>query len=380
MKAWLFQDSRQKKKLGDKAPWSCGWIDPEGKRKSKRIGSKSMAVKFQRKIEGQLAAGTYEGESRKTWADFLAEYEAKIAAGMEPQTRQITFGALKHFERIVKPKRIQAIKTQTVDKYVAQRRTEPGKKRGAVVSPATVNKELRHVKAVLRIAHEWGYLPKMPKVRMLREPEKLVTYVTPEHFAAMYRACDVAIRPKGQPYQTADWWRALLTFAYMTGWRVSEPMALRWDDVSLDEGWAITRHGDNKGKRTERVPLHPVVVEHLRRLVDASIDNPVVFYWPHHERTLWADFARIQEAAGIHLPCHEKHEHTPACHLYGFHDLRRAFATVNAPTLTGDALQALMRHKSYQTTQRYINMAQQLDDAVETLHVPDVLKAELSAE
>ena len=33
-----------------------------------------------------------------------------------------------------------------------------------------------------------------------------------------------------------------------------------------------------------------------------------------------------------------------------------------------------MRHKSYLTTQRYINMASQLDDAVKALHVPDVLR------
>jgi hypothetical protein len=39
-----------------------------------------------------------------------------------------------------------------------------------------------------------------------------------------------------------------------------------------------------------------------------------------------------------------------------------------------DGLQALLRHKSYATTQRYINMARQLDDAVKVLHVPDVLK------
>ena len=52
--------------------------------------------------------------------------------------------------------------------------------------------------------------------------------------------------------------------------------------------------------------------------------------------------------------------------------MRRAFATVNAETLTLDALQALMSHKSYQTTQKYINMAQQLNRAVETLHMPDV--------
>ena len=47
---------------------------------------------------------------------------------------------------------------------------------------------------------------------------------------------------------------------------------------------------------------------------------------------------------------------------------------MNAPILSADALQALMRHKSYQTTQNYINMSQQLDQAVETLHVPDVLR------
>ena len=34
----------------------------------------------------------------------------------------------------------------------------------STVSPATINKELRHLKAVLRKAHEWGYLPKMPEV------------------------------------------------------------------------------------------------------------------------------------------------------------------------------------------------------------------------
>jgi hypothetical protein len=33
-----------------------------------------------------------------------------------------------------------------------------------------------------------------------------------------------------------------------------------------------------------------------------------------------------------------------------------------------------MRHKSYLTTKRYINMARQLDGAVEQLHVPEFLK------
>ncbi|MBV9123075.1 MAG: site-specific integrase [Planctomycetes bacterium] len=118
--------------------------------------------------------------------------------------------------------------------------------------------------------------------------------------------------------------------------------------------------------------LHPVVVEHLRKLV--SFD-PRVFPWNHNTTILYRQFTWIQEKAGIHLPCSKQHEHTPACHVYGFHDLRRAFATMNADRLTPDALQALMRHKSYQTTQLYINMARQMDEAVASLHVPDFLKA-----
>ena len=64
-----------------------------------------------------------------------------------------------------------------------------------------------------------------------------------------------------------------------------------------------------------------------------------------------------------------------ACHVYGFHDFRRAFATVNAPRLKPEVLQRLMRHKSYQTTQKfYINPTNQMEDAVSEMPVPDALK------
>ena len=278
--------------------------------------------------------------------------------------------ALNHFERIMKPLRVNRIKTADVDEFVAKRRLEPGKKKESTVSVATVNKELRHLKAVLRIAHDWGHLHDLPKFRMLKELERLPRYVTSEDFASIYQACEKARLPQGLPYRAADWWRALLTFAFMTGWRINEVLLLRREDLDLDNGTAITRAPDNKGKRDDLVPLHPIVIDHLRCIPSFA---PTVFPWYHHERTLWSEFAKIQTSAGIHLDCHESHEHTEACHRYGFHDLRRAFATVNAETLTADALQRLMRHRSYTTTQRYINLAQQLNRSVERLQVPEVL-------
>ncbi len=86
--------------------------------------------------------------------------------------------------------------------YTAARRLEPKRrKKGGVdnggprVSPATVNKELRAIRAMFRKAVRMGYLVKAPEFEFLKEPGKLPTYVTPEHFAALYPACDTARWP-----------------------------------------------------------------------------------------------------------------------------------------------------------------------------------------
>ena len=151
---------------------------------------------------------------------------------------------------------------------------------------------------------------------------------------------------------------------------------MKREDLDLDGKGAILQARDTKGRRGEHVPLHGLVVEHLRRIV--SLD-PFVFPWPHVETTLYDQFGMIQQAAKIHLPCRGEHDHTPACHVYGFHDLRRAFATMNADKLTVDALQALMRQKSYQTTQKYISIARQLNRSVDSLYVPQLPKLDRSA-
>ncbi len=123
MKAWLFQDTRQKKKLGDKCPWSVGWFDPEGKKRSKRIGTHSLAEKFARKKEGELAAGLCSsGPQRVMWKRFRQEWEEKIAANLLPQAKDVALKAIMHFERIIKPGTMVSIKTQTIDGYKAKRR------------------------------------------------------------------------------------------------------------------------------------------------------------------------------------------------------------------------------------------------------------------
>jgi integrase len=376
----MFQKREDIAKFGEtKSSWYLGWRDLDGRCHKKSFGrgflGKKTAETARHKLEEQLLSGDYRANSRKSWSEFCQEYQTKVLAGLAPATREAAMCSLAHFERLVKPRRVFGLSTTMIDEFIAKRRQDPGKKAKSFVSPASINKDLRHLKAALHVAHDWGDLRTMPKFRTEKEPGKHPPYVSGDHFAAMYQACEKARKPKDIPnVRPVEWWQALLVMGYMTGWRISDMLALRKERLDLEAGTAFSRAKDNKGKRDELIKLHPVVVEHLRRLQGAKFASPLVFPWSGTRAALYVQFARIQEAAGIHLPCDEDHEHSRFCYVYGFHALRRAFATMNADNLTPEALQALMRHKNYQTTLRYINYARQMDAAVASLHIPEVLK------
>jgi integrase len=358
------------------------WVDPSKTRCREKIAgqgktAKKLADDRCRQLNAEMTLGTYNRKDDKSWAQFREQFTKKVLAGMEVSSREVVEVSLAHFERLCKPKLMASIDTETIDDFIARRRTERGKKPGSTVSKASVNKDLRNLRATLRKAARWGYIKQAPEFSFLKEDDKLIRFVSPEHFEAIYATCHAATMPEAQGYSAADWWRALLVTAFMTGWRINELMTLLWEDVDLDGGKAMLRADNTKGGRYEELPLSPIVVEHLRKLPSFKAE---VFAWDgwsaeKRTKTLWDAFHDIQAAAGIHLVCHGKHDHTDACHFYAFHDLRRAFGTLNAESLTADALQRLMRHKSYSTTQRYINMAGQLNRAVEKLYVPALPQA-----
>src|SRR5262245_21591630 len=328
-RVWIFQQKKEIEKKGtDAASWYVGWYDLQGKRHSESCGpgsrGKTAAERRLRRIQGELDTGVHQPNNRKLWTEFQTEYEERILSGLATKTKDAAIDSLGHFQRIIGLARVQSINTAMIDEFVSKRRLEEGLKPGSVVSPATINKDLRHIKAALRVANEWGYLPTVPKIRMVKEPQKLPSYVTPDHFDSLYtKARDLAnlANEKGQRYAPAEWWKSLVVIAYMTGLRISEILAIKTEDLKLESGELITRWTDTKADRDEIIPLHAVVVEHLRKIVGP---DPLVFPWPHDPRTLWSEFTRIQTEAGIHLVCRENHEHTPSCHVYGFHDFRRA--------------------------------------------------------
>jgi len=62
-KTWTFQNSRQKQKVGNEAPWYAGWIE-DGNRRSKKVGSRYLARKVANQIAGDLNKGLPIGDPR----------------------------------------------------------------------------------------------------------------------------------------------------------------------------------------------------------------------------------------------------------------------------------------------------------------------------
>ena len=178
--------------------------------------------------EGKLFANA---KDKKSWADFRTAYETKIDVSDKSPNRtwgafstclfhsvsstlktcsttsvgtvkQAILDTLKVFERVSKPKLVSAITTDMVDQFATKRLAEKGI-RGRTLSPATVNKDLRYIRAMMRVAHDWGLVAKVPKLRFLKVAKKLPTFVPPDHFAAIYRACDAATLPNDIPNTTA---------------------------------------------------------------------------------------------------------------------------------------------------------------------------------
>lgn len=379
-RAWVFQNTKQKAKLGDKCPWSVGWYDPAGRRKEKVIGAKTNAERHCRRIEGEMAAGVYGDKKRVKWEEFREKFKADGMTGRAEGTVREYMNALDSFERIIKPVYMDAINTAAIDAFISTRAKEPGRHRipkaqaagdkpkhkrrkelqtPPTTSPATINKELRHLKAAFKKAVEWEQLGQLPKIKQQKQEENDPYFIDDATFKLLYDACDTMARPADRHYSAADWWRALLCFAYMTGWRISEILDLKRADLDLEAGVAVVAAGSTKGRRTARIELHPALIYQLKQIADF---HELVFDWPHHKRTLWDEFRALKNAACVTFPG-------------AFHRFRFGFANANVDHLDADLLQRLMRHQDAKTTQIYINAAQRMKRAgvAEKLHAPDFL-------
>src|SRR3989454_5117792 len=113
---------------------------------------------------------------------------------------------------------------------------------GKAVSPATVNRELAVVRHLLRLAvEEWGWLDKVPAVRLLKEPEGRLRFLTEDEIARLLAACAESQNPQ---------LHAVVVVALNTGMRLGEIMGLVWERVDFSRG-VILLERTKRGRRRE---------------------------------------------------------------------------------------------------------------------------------
>jgi len=132
-----------------------------------------------------------------------------------------------------------------VSKYVAQRQ-ESG------MSNGTINRELVVLRRMFNLAQENEKLHRVPKVKTLREDNIRQGFFEDEAFQAVLKL----LAPEVQP---------VVTFAYLTGWRVqSEVLPLTWAQVDFKGEEVRLEPGTTKNREGRTFPLFP----ELRALLD----------------------------------------------------------------------------------------------------------------
>ena len=287
--------------------WYLRWWEPtpdgtewKERWKSTRTIVKKDAEGKRRQLERELEAGR-KSESEILWDDFAKEFNEKHAARMPVTTLDFYERALRVFSETIKPKKLSSVKLINLEDF-ANARLKKG------LAPATVNRDLRHIRAAMKWAKRRGMVSETPDFRnvFVKEHRKKPTIIPGEDFMAMIGAIrNPELTLTRRP---AFWWRVFLYVAYYLGFRRGEILSLSWEDINFTTLDVRVRASTSKSRKERMVPMAPEmakVLEDWRSKTDQSSPTDPVLPWPYDTyRQLYQDWHLIQQMAGIPEDAH----------------------------------------------------------------------------
>ena len=230
-----------------------------------------------------------------------------------------------------------------IAEYRIMRLTTVSEKTKRTLEPGSVNRELSVLRGLLRLAadQECGYLDQAPKVRLEREPQGRLRFLTDDEATRLLDECRKAAEHPVVSCRSPCLYLVVVV-ALSTGMRKSEVLGLEWERVNFSRG-VVQLETTKNGARRE-ISMNQAVYDVLSALPKS--DSRL---FPRSVRTA---FEGALKRAGV------KNFH--------FHDLRHSFAS--KLTMKGRPLreiQDLLGHKSIRMTERYSHLApERLRDAV----------------
>jgi integrase len=346
--------------------------DKKGRRKytTRTVASKKEGEEFLKELRRTILAGTYLRSAPEpepvaqglTVDQAIAQYidAARAAAKSASTVRRYEANARAIAQSRIGKKPVAELTAADVEAYVAWRRErrwwvhrQIGNeyeaapvvelRKGAVASPATVNRDLLLLKASLNRLKKLGAIEENPvgAIKPLREKKRKRAVLSREEANALLAACPEPLR-------------LLVLAGLLTGARQGELLRLRWGDIDLSRK-VISLFRPKTGSAAA-IPLHATLAAELKRVKAerATIGRRIVadgepvflsrdgtpYRYPTSAWRFALKRAGLADREGL-----------------VFHSLRHSFATAY---LEGGAaitdLQGLLGHQSVSTTQIYAGM------------------------
>lgn len=304
------------------------WIDtvlPDGRRvcESTRLRELAAAEEYLIRLKAQAYRAQRSGLSvNHDWQEAVVRY---LKENSDKRTIDDDAAHLRKIDPYLRGKPMSAVNMDALWPFIHQRRDVDA------VANATVNRALEVVRRILHLAYEeWGWIERLPKLRMLREPKKRIRFLTRDEADCLVEALASHLKP-------------VVQFALATGCRMGEILSLEWRRVDFDRrvAWldpGSTKNGDGRGiplNRDALIALRAVVGEH-ERICFTFEGKPMLRVGSGWKRAL----ARAKIAN------------------FRFHDLRHTWASWHV--MNGTSLQELMElggWKSYEMVLRYAHLA-----------------------
>ncbi len=228
---------------------------------------------------------------------------------------------------------LASITAQRFDTYRVERLLD--------ISPASVNIEMRTLRACFNTALRWGLIERNPfaKVKLASVPEATPTFFSKEDFQKLLNAIK------------EGWLKEIIVFAALTGLRRGEIVNLHWSDVSFDRKTLTVQSSQTfKTKQGKRrvVPLNDTALYLLQSRANKEISELVFTLngklisagWLSHKFKYYVYECRFKNDK-LH-----------------FHSLRHTFASwLVQDGVSIYAVKELLGHSDVKTTQVYSHLS-----------------------
>ena len=247
------------------------------------------------------------------------------------KTAQNVRGAFDHLERHLNNCPLLSITTGRTRRYIADRQDE-----GA--ANATIRNEMAGLRRALNLLRQDGQLSRVPYI-----PSPQVNNTR----SGFFEIGDLEKILEHLPEHA----RHVARFAYLTGWRSSEILGLKWNQVDLEAGEIRLDPGTTKNKQGRTFPfgtyppLSELIQELLERTRQAERTKETIIPWVFHYqgqhlksiRTAWCKARKDAGMPGV-----------------WFHDLRRsAVRNLERAGVSRSVAMKLTGHKTEAVYRRY---------------------------